>query len=341
MYQYLILLFLFIFFLFFSNNYKNKYNKNNNRHKHQLFAADDSVPLVGGYFIMVVFFFNTQITLIQNLFFLIIFIIGILSDIKLINSPKIRFFAQLLTVWMFIYYSKIYLSNTGFDFLDTLLDYKVFNILFTVYCIIILINGSNFIDGVNGLASGYYLLVLVLVSYLGINESDIINANFCYLLIFALLAICLLNLFNKIYLGDGGSYLLGFFMGSILISIYVENSNISSFFIILLLWYPCFENLFSIIRKNWQKKSPMEPDNNHLHQLMYHYIRKKFKLESKLLPNNVTSILIISYNLAIFYIASLNITDTKYQISIIIFNIIVYLFLYKKFKKNENLIHDR
>jgi len=130
-------------------------------------------------------------------------------------------------------------------------------------------------------------------------------------------------------------------MGSILISIYVENSNISSFFIILLLWYPCFENLFSIIRKNWQKKSPMEPDNNHLHQLMYHYIRKKFKLESKLLPNNVTSILIISYNLAIFYIASLNITDTKYQISIIIFNIIVYLFLYKKFKKNENLIHDR
>jgi UDP-N-acetylmuramyl pentapeptide phosphotransferase/UDP-N-acetylglucosamine-1-phosphate transferase len=333
MYQYLILLFLFIIFLFFSINYKNKYNKGSNRHKHQLFTADDSVPLVGGYFIMVVFLFNTQITLIQNLFFLIIFIIGILSDIKLINSPKIRFFAQLLTVWIFIYYSKIYLSNTGFDFLDTLLNYKIFNILFTVYCIIILINGSNFIDGVNGLTSGYYLLVLVLISYLGINESDIINANFCYFLIFALLAICLLNLFNKIYLGDGGSYLLGFFIGSILISIYIENSDISSFFIILLLWYPCFENLFSIIRKNWQKKSPMKPDNNHFHQLMYNYIKRTFKLESKLLPNNITSILIISYNLVIFYIASLNITGSKYQISIIIFNIIVYLFLYKKFKK--------
>ena len=67
--------------------------------------------------------------------------------------------------------------------------------------------------------------------------------------IILLIYLLLFNLLNKLYLGDSGSYLLGVSIGSILIFIYKEISFISPFFIVLLLWYPCFENLFSIIRK--------------------------------------------------------------------------------------------
>ena len=60
-------------------------------------------------------------------------------------------------------------------------------------------------------------------------------------------------MFNQFFLGDSGAYFLSFFIGFILIEIYNANLKISPYFIILLLWYPCFENLFSIIRKLLRK----------------------------------------------------------------------------------------
>ena len=72
------------------------------------------------------------------------------------------------------------------------------------------------------------------------------------------------------YLEDSGSYLIGISIGSLLILIYKEISFISPFFIVLLLWYPCFENLFSIIRKF--NLSPLNADNKHLHHLLFYYL---------------------------------------------------------------------
>ena len=84
-----------------------------------------------------------------------------------------------------------------------------------------------------------------------------------------ILFVFLLNLTNQLYMGDSGSYLLGFSFSIFLITIYKFNQDISPFFIILLLWYPSYENLFSIIRKNIIKRSPMYPDAKHMHQLIY------------------------------------------------------------------------
>ena len=68
-------------------------------------------------------------------------------------------------------------------------------------------------------------------------------------------------------------------MGSLLaLNIIITNNlnpNISSFFlhsIVLLI----FEVFFSFIRKIWQKKSPVHPDNLHLHMLSYYKISSIF-----------------------------------------------------------------
>ncbi len=62
-----------------------------------------------------------------------------------------------------------------------------------------------------------------------------------------LLIILAFNLNGKIILGDSGSYILGLFVGIYLINFSNQNIAVSPFFIILLLWYPCFELLFSMI----------------------------------------------------------------------------------------------
>ena len=76
-------------------------------------------------------------------------------------------------------------------------------------------------------------------------------------------------------IGDSGAYLLGFFLGFVIISSHISNLDVSPYFYISLIWYPCFENLFSILRKLNKKFSPLNPDNKHLHQLVFFFIKEK------------------------------------------------------------------
>ena len=85
--------------------------------------------------------------------------LGFLSDIKKFNSPKLRFIIQTLIVLIVVYFSSITVPQTKIIFLDQLLDTKSFRIIFSIFCILIIINGCNFIDGVNTSLIGYCLII--------------------------------------------------------------------------------------------------------------------------------------------------------------------------------------
>jgi UDP-N-acetylmuramyl pentapeptide phosphotransferase/UDP-N-acetylglucosamine-1-phosphate transferase len=149
-------------------------------------------------------------------------------------------------------------------------------------------------------------------------------------LLLSLLSIFLFNFFSKTFLGDSGSFLLSFVIGYYLIDF--SNSNlilsnqISPIFVVLLLWYPAFENLFSIIRKLFSKKSPFYPDNKHLHHLLFLFLNNKRKYSS--FNNTLTGIFINFFNLVVFIIASKFYFDLYYLALIILFNISFYLIFY-------------
>ena len=86
--------------------------------------------------------------------------------------------------------------------------------------------------------------------------------------------ILILNFLGKITSGDGGAYLISFLWGVNLIHISTNNYHISPFFIVLLLWYPAFENLFSILRKKKKNISVSFADNYHLHHLVFKKLNK-------------------------------------------------------------------
>ena len=133
-------------------------------------------------------------------------------------------------------------------------------------------------------------------------------------------------------LGDAGAYILSFFVGYLIIKCHTYNPNISPYFFISLLWYPCYENLFSIIRKLKNKLSPLIPDNKHLHQLIYASLRKKM-IKNQLIANNVSSLLISFTNFIIILISSINPYSSIYQIKLIIFSVFLYSILFIVIKK--------
>ena len=293
---------------------------------HQSFSNKKNIPLTGGLFVLIpiVFFLND---LFINFFIVSIYLIGFFSDRKILVSPKKRFLIQCILVLLFVIIFDIKINSSRIELFDIILNNKIFAIPFSAFCLLILINGSNFIDGLNGLLISCTIIILLILAKLSLIDSSIISNQSIYLIIFILLLLLLLNIFNILMLGDSGAYLLGFFMGFIIISSHASNPNISPYFFISLIWYPCFENLFSILRKINREFSPLKPDSKHLHQLVFFFLTKKFNFKL-IISNNLSSAIICFFNFLIIYISALNPSSTIFQIKLIVTSIIFYNVIY-------------
>ena len=314
--------------LFFKkNNLISNYSGNN----HQLFSNQKNIPLSGGLYLfigLILLFYDEQIKLFFTIF--IIFLLGFFSDLKILSSPKKRFLLQVIIISLSVYILNLHITSTRIIFLDYLLKNTLFNYFFVSFCILILLNGTNFIDGLNGLVLGYYLIILIILHQLQLNHEILNLKSFINNLITLFLILFLFNLLNQFFLGDGGAYILAIIFGYFLISLNNFNQNISPFFIVLLLWYPCFELLFSILRKIRFHRSPILPDVKHFHQLIFYFINKKLKA-NKIFCNSLSSCLINFYNLVIFLIALNDPYNSQLQIFLLFLNIFLYVFLYLRF----------
>ena len=308
-----------------------KDKKNTSFHK-KFIESKIEPPFSGGIFLIITIFLFLDLHWLFKSLLLSIFLIGFFSDLNFFKSVNLRFYLQLISVLIIVYYLDLYIQSIRIDFIDNFLNNFFFKIFFTSFCILILINGSNFLDGVNTLVIGYYLLILIFISLLVNEFKSFIDIKFIYLLIFALSILLILNCFNFLLLGDNGSYVLSIFIGLYLIDLANQNILISPYFVMNLLWYPAYETLFSIIRKALLNKSPLTPDNMHLHQLIYLFIKKKINHTNY--ANSFSGLFINSYNLLIFYFAFKNYYNTKYQIFLALLSLIIYNILYKVLKSN-------
>ena len=331
------MLFLFLFYsllIFVISIYlkKNNYYSNFTGDNHQIFTNDKNIPLIGGIALIIPALLVNPNNYFLNLFLILIFSIGFFSDTKVLISPKLRFLFQLIIIIFSIYILKLEISSSRLIFFDNLLESSSFNLLFTAFCLLILINGSNFIDGLNSLLVTYMSIVIYTLIKLNFVP-EIINYqnNLNYFLTF-LIILMFLNFKNLLMLGDAGAYILSFFIGYLIINCHISNPNISPYFFITLLWYPCYENLFSIIRKFKNKLSPLIPDNNHLHQLIYVRFKKKI-IKSQLIANNISSLLISFVNFIIILISSINPYSSVYQIKLIFFSMFLYSFIFIMIRK--------
>ena len=315
------------------------FNKNNilidqvnfSKHKQLTRNLPKSPPLCGGILIFVcsVLFFKSLTLL--TIFGFFILIIGILSDANKIFSPGKRILIQSIVSIYFIYLSNLTITDLRIDSINLVLDIKLLSILFTLFCVLILINGSNLLDGLNTLVIGYYILVCFFLVMVSNNFELMINPNI-KLLTIILSTLFFFNFFSKLYLGDSGAYLLGFYIAFFLIDFSLKNNSVSPFFVCFLLWYPAFENLFSIIRRIIFKNKVGIADQLHLHQMIYNFFMKK-NLVKNIYSNTLVANLINIYNLIIFTCFYKFYSSTKILILGVSFNIVVYLTLYIFFKK--------
>tara|TARA_A100000164_G_C21908051_1_gene774124 strand:- start:341 stop:1369 length:1029 start_codon:yes stop_codon:yes gene_type:complete len=305
----------------------------NETHK-SLLRENNLTPLSGTFYflpIILILFYFLDTALIA--FCSLLFIIGLLADLKVITSYKLRLIFQFLSFSLLFFINKEIMIDTRIAFVNDLMSNNLTRILVCTFFFMVLINGFNLIDGTNCLCTLNFALILIFI------YSLIIKLNINYfndelkIFLVPILIFLFLNFFGYNFLGDGAAYGLGFFLGYILLNLSLINNSISPYFIANLLWYPAFENLFSILRRNFSKTNNYLPDNDHLHQLVFKFYKKKTNIKknfliSSLVGISINSILFINYFIGLNYY-----NHTVTQVILIVAGIFLYLMSYYILKK--------
>lgn len=143
--------------------------------------------------------------------------------------------------------------------------------LFTSFAIAGIANAMNIIDGVNGLSSGTALIALAVFAVVAGLAGDAAMLSVALAVFGAVLGFFVLNFpHGRLFLGDGGAYLIGVLLAGLAVAIPARNPDVSPFFGLLVLAYPVIETLVTVARRAGRKGgNPGQADRLHLHSLFY------------------------------------------------------------------------
>ena len=203
------------------------------------------------------------------------FSLGFFEDMKLKIAPNYRLLLMILILTIFMVFFSIEILRVDIPYLNLWMKNSIFSVAFVVLCFLFIVNGSNLVDGFNGLLAIHLIIINVILVYLNFNNG---NQDLAWIITAQIVILFSFLVFNfpkaTMFMGDSGSYLFGSLVALNIIKTNNLNPEISSFFFGVLLFYLFFEVFFSFFRKLYLRKSPLKPDKKHLHMLLYSFLDK-------------------------------------------------------------------
>jgi UDP-N-acetylmuramyl pentapeptide phosphotransferase/UDP-N-acetylglucosamine-1-phosphate transferase len=198
-----------------------------------------------------------------------VFIFGLAEDVHKSISPSTRLWASVASALIAWWLTGIVLNRLDLPLVDHWLTWLPAAVLLTCFASAGLTNAVNIIDGQHGLAIGTVLLSLCGLSYLGIHQGDHQLSLAIIVVSASLMGLLLVNYpGGRLFLGDAGAYLIGFFLAWFAIALVVRNPNLSAWSVLVICGYPVIETVSSMVRRSRQGFKLDEPDREHLHSLI-------------------------------------------------------------------------
>lgn len=203
---------------------------------------------------------------------LIMLYTGVGDDILQL-SPRLRFALQIFVVCLMMFLGGIYIDDFhGLWGIGELPWYIA--VTLTIFSCVGIINSINLIDGVDGLCSGYGVFASLAFALCFLRMGDVSYAILAFAVAGAIFPFMLHNMFGeryKMFLGDGGSLVLGFICSLYVMRVIqsgnevVSESTISLTLAVLAI--PVFDTLRVMTARIIAKRSPFSPDKTHLHHM--------------------------------------------------------------------------
>jgi UDP-GlcNAc:undecaprenyl-phosphate GlcNAc-1-phosphate transferase len=237
-----------------------------------------SVPRLGG----VAIYFGFMAALLVGIFLIkvnprpilgimlggsVVMLTGLLDDIRGLR-PLTKLFWQIIGAAVAIYFGvEINFVTNPFNGLSPL-GYAA--VPLTVLWLVGMTNAINLIDGLDGLAAGVIAISAATLFFVALRTHQLGAALVLLSLSGAAIGFLRYNFFPaSIFLGDAGSYFLGFVIaGASIIGVFKTTLVVALVVPVLILGVPIFDTTFAILRRLKDKKSPFSADNRHIHHLL-------------------------------------------------------------------------
>ena len=323
-------------------------------------SHDSRVPTLGGLSIFAGLMISTGLWIDAQAFreyqyivaaVILLFFTGIKDDI-LIIAPITKMASQIIAALIIIVFGDIRITDLH-GFFDVHHLNFAFSVIISLLTILVIINGFNFIDGVDGLSASIGIITTSAFAYWFILIKEYQLSILACSFIGALLGFFLFNVFgekNKIFMGDTGSLLIGLILSVLVIKFNELNIDKSkpyalypapavSFGILII---PLFDLIRVMFIRVIIKRPISKPDKNHLHHMLL-----KLGLSHRWVSfsMSVTNLFFIYF---VFYTARFISIRRQLLLIFILAMIITYIPVYilarrkkkENAKKNSNKEHD-
>lgn len=317
--------FLYFFIFLVSRKFK-FYDFPSNRKIHKFKTINTGGLIIYFYYLMIINFFEFN----QNVEFIIavgifICLTGFIDD-RIVLQPSIKIiFIGIPSIYLI--FNGISINSLGnYEYLGNLYLGK-FQFPFLILALGLLINATNYIDGVDGLLLTFFLSFLC---YTIILIDDPKTDKLLAILLVPVVINLILNLLPsgsnfKLFNGDSGSLFIGFFVSFLTIEL-SNNFNIHPVYLIWPLWYPVFDFLFICFKRVSLNKSIFVADKSHLHHRLYFHFKKN--------SLKVIFLFFIINSLIIFIGYLIGSYSKILSLSTFIFSCIIYILIRFNFEKN-------
>ncbi len=195
----------------------------------------------------------------------LIFLVGFVDDIRPLGA-RAKFLGQ-LGVACILYALGVSVDELSNPFGVTHFDLGLWSFPITILWLTAIPNIINLIDGMDGLATGFGLFLCVTLGFVGH-----VNGRPEVVFIAAVMSGALAGflIFNfppaRIFLGDGGAYLIGFFIASTSLVSATKGSIMAALLVMIVaLGVPILDTFFAIARRALRGVPIFRADAEHIH----------------------------------------------------------------------------
>ena len=195
----------------------------------------------------------------------IMFFAGLIDDL-IDMKPIIKLALEIAAAIVLIYYG---VSVDVIRIFGVVIDIPFLTVLFTVIWIAGITNAVNLMDGLDGLAGGMSVVILVVIGCLALVERRIDVVTITFILAGATFGFLIFNAHPaSIFMGDCGSLFLGFMISAISLLGFKSSTIVTLALPMLLLMLPIIDTLSAILRRTLKGMKFMQADKSHIHHLL-------------------------------------------------------------------------
>jgi len=196
----------------------------------------------------------------------VVFLMGLMDDLRDLDY-RIRFILQFGSALLLVSHGLV-MDEITVPFMGTVAVGWLGTLIF-VFWIVVITNAINLIDGLDGLAVGVSIISLFFISLLTVATHVFMSYVVVLLALILMMFIKYARYPAKTFLGNSGSFLLGFLLAVFSFKASVKGTTLLSLFVpLMIMAVPLFDLIRLFMTRSLKGKNPFRSDAGHLHYML-------------------------------------------------------------------------